>query len=534
MAEKEFTTITRHDDAVPEKSRDRVVDLNVLNPDSDGDGKIKPSEQAVFDTLVAADVNKDGFLSIDEFYTAMSQFSAVQRSRQLFKHALAGVSALFLLQTAVVAVLVVVVAVVTKDAYVATEAGQAMAVNADNNVLGYTEALVSLPLLVAPVLDLQKLYNVRTIGVRYFDSSVGAPVHVGLKVSEVRKYSETSVTFFTETPNRRLEIEAGEANVKDYYHDPESNEVTLLKTYKVCAADVSCSSLKAEAADEDALIDAANAALEAAGHSRRLFVDPSDRRKLSGDCVKYTFEMVDASEGSAISDLSSEDFNRGLIFAGDGKFWQQCDHPMMMRVPFYRFVCLNRYYISSVLTNGIVDDDGKTCDTEQEARREKFTKVKDIWATGHTNLMPTAKGAYCADETYVQERDPELPSLRIYDASKVPCDLRYGKVQWGAENAKRMAKLLPAVEDATVFCGLNDDGICVPQHYARGCRAAQAIGIQQSQVGNQMYSNGDCTRLADRGVTQEQFAGYGLVDFCDGSYVDTTLPDTGADPAFVP
>jgi len=264
MAEKEFTTITRHDDAVPEKSKDRVVDLNVLNPDSDGDGKIKPSEQAVFDTLLAADANKDGFLSIDEFYSAMAQFSAVQRSRQLFKHALAGVSALFLLQTAVVAVLVVVVAVVTKDSYVATEGGQAMAVNADNDVLGYTEALISLPLMVAPVLDLQKLYNVRTIGVRYYDSSVGTDLHVGLKISEVRKYSETSVTFFTETPNRRLEIDAGQAMVKDYYHDPETDEIKLAKTYQVCFADVSCSSLKAEAADEDALIEEANAALAAA------------------------------------------------------------------------------------------------------------------------------------------------------------------------------------------------------------------------------------------------------------------------------
>merc|ERR1719313_1256178 len=95
-----------------------IIDLKSLDPDADGDGKVLASELAVHRMLVDADVDKDGYLSINEFYQAMSKFSAVQQSRQLFKKALAGVSALFLLQTFVVAILVIVVAVAFKDTYV--------------------------------------------------------------------------------------------------------------------------------------------------------------------------------------------------------------------------------------------------------------------------------------------------------------------------------------------------------------------------------------------------------------------------------
>lgn len=301
MAEKEFTTITRHDDPAPESSKDRVVDLKLLNPDSDGDGKVNPSEKAVYDTLVGADVDKDGYLSINEFYSAMASFSAVQRSRQLFKHALAGVTALFLLQTAVVAVLVVVVAVVTKDSYVASTTGRAMATDANNDVIGYTEALVGLPLIVAPVLELQKLYNVRSIGVKYHDPDAATTVYEGMRVAGVRKLSDTKVIFFSEVPGRRLEINDGAAFVVVDVSVPaggnSTESVPGMAVYPVCYADASCSAITAEAEDEAALIQAANDALEAAGLPRA--INPSDGRRLQAlaDIALADQQVMTAADG---------------------------------------------------------------------------------------------------------------------------------------------------------------------------------------------------------------------------------------------
>merc|ERR1711988_1626197 len=120
----------------------------------------------------------------------------------------------------------------------------------------------------------------------------------------------------------------------------------------------------------DALIEEANAALAAAGHSRRLFVDPSDRRKLAENCVNYRIEVVPADKGSEISSLSSDEFKDNLKFVGDGNFWQGCEHPFIKKSPISYYVCMQKYYATE--NRGIIDDDGNACDTEIATREDAW------------------------------------------------------------------------------------------------------------------------------------------------------------------
>jgi len=280
---RQATDFTRTDRA--------VLDLSTLNPDADHDGKVLPQERAVHDLLVRADVDQDGFLTLSEFYSAMSKFGKIQHSREIFKRGLVGMSVLFLLQTAVVAILVVVVTIAFKDTYVADTDSTPALTNSANDILSTAEALVSLPLFVAPVLAMDKLSKVKSIAVSYAEN--GERTSTILKIAEVRHYSDTKIHFIAET-GRQLHIVGGKANVYDY-HAGTNNPAAI---FNVCEADVSCSAIKAEAEDEKALVDEANTALLAAGYPA-LDYSPANNngRRLDESCTDtvgtFTF-MADA------------------------------------------------------------------------------------------------------------------------------------------------------------------------------------------------------------------------------------------------
>jgi len=256
-----------------------VLSLAAIDPDADGDGEVLPQERAVHNVLQQADADHDGFLSLNEFYTAMSQFGRLQHSRELFKRGLIGMSVLFLIQTAIIALLVVVVALAFKDTYVADMEASPALTNSNDEILGTAEALVSLPLFVAPILPMEQLSKVKSIAVSYEEN--GASIMEILKISGVRLYSDTKIHFIAET-GRQLHIDGGKANVYEY----AAGTKIPLAIYNVCEADVSCSAIKAAAEDEDALVAEANAALVEAGYPA-LNYSPENKngRRLEESCT---------------------------------------------------------------------------------------------------------------------------------------------------------------------------------------------------------------------------------------------------------
>jgi hypothetical protein len=180
-------------------------------------------------------------------------------------------------------------------------------------------------------------------------------------------------------------------------------------------------------------------------------------------------------------------------------------------------MCLDRYYRSAAV-DGVVQDDGNMCDTQIKTRQTewflpeskggKFAKISLKDGKEHvTNLMPTKDGAYCGLDTFVQEPDGVDDTIALYDASKVPCRLRYGVVQWGRANTKRMAKGLPRVEDAVVFCA-ERDGRCGASMYIRGCGAQREIGAGIVDV---TIETNLCSTMVSRGF---DLASINMVDLC--------------------
>jgi len=400
-----------------------IIELAALNPDTDGDGKIKPSEQAIHDLLVGADIDGDGYLSINEFYKAMARMSNLQQSREVFKKALCGLSVLFLLQTAVVAVLVVVVAYAFKDTYVSdTDTAPAMTTSS-NDIVSTAEALVSLPLFVAPVLPLETLAKVKSIAVRYFDTDRQTDISVGLKIAEYQLYSDTAITFFTET-GKQLRIDGGNAVVVNFFNGVED------AMYDVCEADVSCSAIKAEAEDEAALVAEANAALVAADYSPLDYTpaNGNGRRRLGYSCTQYTEQAT--AVVTDITAYSTATYNTMMMLRRDPTAWQVCEHPKI----FDPVSCLNNQ-----LTAAIDEGDG-TCDAEVSAAFE----------FGGVELTTKEDGskAWCGD---------------IEGKYNVKCSYKWGR-------GTQMKKFVNAgVTDAAFFCGENEEGQCVIDHYRRDC-----------------------------------------------------------------
>ena len=61
-----------------------VIDLNRLDPDVNGDGKVSASELKIYNLLRAQDTDGDGKLTIGELYNGLAALTKVEKNRSMF------------------------------------------------------------------------------------------------------------------------------------------------------------------------------------------------------------------------------------------------------------------------------------------------------------------------------------------------------------------------------------------------------------------------------------------------------------------
>ena len=156
--------------------------------------------------------------------------------------------------------------------------GATLAAN-DGHVMKTSKALVPVPLAAAPVLKPEKLEGVDSITVSYFDPDVEMDVRVNTQVAAVLLYSNIHVKFETVSPTvKEVEIKDGEATV------------TLADgtVANVCESNVQCSALMVDdAANADALLEEAIAALVAANVTNATWDDAERGRQLNGQSAHW-------------------------------------------------------------------------------------------------------------------------------------------------------------------------------------------------------------------------------------------------------
>ena len=138
-----------------------------LNPDFDGDGRVSAFEQEVFEMFKAADRDGSGALNMREVYAVVKNSAQLRRTAGLLKKLLAGA-------IAVIAVLIACIGGMTAgllDAYKDTEASGAFLSSRDGRVMQTSPAEYRVPLMVAPVLPVERLAQVGSLTVAYVDAA---------------------------------------------------------------------------------------------------------------------------------------------------------------------------------------------------------------------------------------------------------------------------------------------------------------------------------------------------------------------------
>jgi len=242
-----------------------------------------------------ADSDNSGSISKDEFghlYKAMVKSAKEEAQRELtlqeetkiatrratfLKHMLCLALTFLAIQILANAGLSWASALALKDAFVT----DAVSMDANGVPIGTAEALVSVPMLLAPVLPLDKLIKVKSISTTYFDTVSNQQVEAHSQIVEVRKYNTTFVEFVTSVPGRNIAILNGEAfildkaandNVLDVLSPNSTN--AQAQFLPICVADVSCSAFKVEALNIDLYTNLAQ--IELANSRRMLGNGPWD------------------------------------------------------------------------------------------------------------------------------------------------------------------------------------------------------------------------------------------------------------------
>ena len=96
-----------------------VIDLNRLDPDVNGDGKVSASEARIYSLLRKQDTSGDGKLTIGELYNGLEALTKVEKKRSMFKKGFFMMSAVSLIQVLLIVGLVTGIVVALKDQFVA-------------------------------------------------------------------------------------------------------------------------------------------------------------------------------------------------------------------------------------------------------------------------------------------------------------------------------------------------------------------------------------------------------------------------------
>jgi len=238
-----------------------VSPLVGLDPDIDGDGNVSEFERFVWEQLQKVDTDGDGTLSSKEVYAVVAQCcqekmakeSAQKTSKRLGKLLTLAIVVVLALM-GMLAGMIVIVNIAMKDQYV--EEGKLT--DSSGNVMAVSDSRVQVELIVAPVLPLEQLAQVKNLQVTFSDPAEElVQTKFMYTVAQTKKVNSTAVTFVT-TVGDELKVWNGETYVL-LGGDPTQK-------YTVCKADVACSALTVndlEAADK--LLEQAHSELVGAG-----------------------------------------------------------------------------------------------------------------------------------------------------------------------------------------------------------------------------------------------------------------------------
>ena len=247
------------------------------------------------------DTDGDGKFDLNEVRGIAADVLTQKAGKKAYKGI--AIASFFLLLAALVAMFGVsfLAGEVLKD----TEATNSTLATRDGSVLKTSPATRAMPLLVAPVLELAQLEKMQTMTVSYLD-----PINNDTKVTAVlgltgaKKISDTKRLVRRRLAVGRVRRDLGRRRVHRPYRcrlalrrsaalparplarPPARSPPPVLPSpggvVRVCEADVTCSALKVDdTADADALLEAAAAALTAAGHGEKM----AARERRLADCT---------------------------------------------------------------------------------------------------------------------------------------------------------------------------------------------------------------------------------------------------------
>ena len=161
-----------------------TIDLNVLNPDRDGDGRVSKFEDEVYNRLKSLDKDRDGILSAQELYNVVQEMTRKSRSKRAYRRLFLAAAGFSLLLVIILAGMTAILVFAFKDTY----AQRALLTDATSNssVMKTSPAKTPLPLIVAPVLRWEQLWSVRSLTVTVVDDSQIAIRQSTLTISAVR------------------------------------------------------------------------------------------------------------------------------------------------------------------------------------------------------------------------------------------------------------------------------------------------------------------------------------------------------------
>ena len=319
-------SLSRRDTGLYEASslRRQVVDLDKLNPDTDGNGQVSASELKIYNLLRAQDTDGDGKLTIGELYNGLAALTKVEKNRSMFKKGFFMMSAVSLIQVLLIVGLVTGIVVALKDQFVADNT----LTGSSGAILKTAEATEELPLYVAPVLPGKQREALSVMTISYRDPTVhDRMVEAGLigendttleyptveesvQVLSFKKFNDTAADLGVAPGepggHRIIRLFNGEATLVTTRADGTSYHASL------CAGKVSCAAFTVETGIADLLIEQANGNLTAIGvevpTGRRLKANvASIHRRLSeeGDCpcadgwVKFEGQWVQPTDAEA-------------------------------------------------------------------------------------------------------------------------------------------------------------------------------------------------------------------------------------------
>jgi len=123
-------------------------------------------------------------------------------------------------------------------------------VKGSDQIVQTAEAMESIPMLVAPVLPIEKLASVKTLKVRYMDGTTTTEAH--MSIAGVRKHNSTYVEFITTVPGEVVVLLNGAASlVKNPTFANKFPEPLVLP---ICSANAECSAFHTTGIDTELLM----------------------------------------------------------------------------------------------------------------------------------------------------------------------------------------------------------------------------------------------------------------------------------------